>query len=235
VGRAPRGERDPGGFRGDRLSRAARSSAGLAALVLTLAALALTLAAAPRAAEVPDPVEYTADVSHSTVGFRVRHLGISWVSGRFTRFAATFVWDPDHPEASWVTATIDAASIDTENGRRDDHLRSEDFLWVERHPTITFASRSVAPDGEGGLSIAGDLTIRGTTRPVVLEATLEGTTTGRGGQPIVAWSAETRIRRQDYDLTWNRVTEVGAFVVGDEVRILLEIEARGPEPAAAEG
>lgn len=210
------------------MSAAVRAAAGLAAL-------ALTLVASPRAAEAPDPVEYTADVAHSTVGFRVRHLGISWVTGRFTRFAATFAWDPDRPEASWVTATIDAASIDTENGRRDDHLRSEDFLWAERHPTLTFASRSIVPDGEEGLVIEGDLTIRGITRPVVLEATLEGTTTGRGGQPIVAWSAETRIRRQDYDLTWNRVTEVGGFVVGDEVRILLEIEARGPEPAAGGG
>lgn len=199
------------------------------------AALSLALVASPDAAEAPDAVEYTADVAHSTVGFRVRHLGISWVNGRFTRFSSTFTWDPDDPASSRVTATIDAGSIDTGNGRRDDHLRSEDFLWVERHPTIAFASRSVESDGEGGLRIEGDLTIRGVTRPVELEATLEGETTGRGGQPIVSWSAETRIRRQDWGLTWNRVTEVGGFVVGEEVRILLEIEARGPEPAAADG
>lgn len=195
--------------------------------------------AAPWTSAVPTalrvPVEYEIDPAHSRVGFKVRHLGISSVHGHFNRFAGRFAFDPADAAASWAEITIEAASIDTDNERRDNHLRSADFLEAERHPEITFTSRRVEPaggaTGEGRWRIEGDLTIRGVTLPVVLDAALQGQTTA-GGRPVVAWTAETAIDRTDYGLTWNRAIESGGFLVGDEVQILLEIEARGPEPAA---
>lgn len=175
-------------------------------------------------------VEYEIDPAHTQVLFKVRHLGISTVTGRFARFAGTFAYDPSRPGASWVTATIDAASIDTDNDRRDNHLRSSDFFAVDSYPTLTFRSTRVEASGEGELRVTGDLAIRGVTRPVVLEVTLEGATTDGEGQPITGWSAEATVDRQDFGLRWNRLTEAGGWVVGDEVRIVLEVEARGKKP-----
>ena len=175
-------------------------------------------------------VEYEVDPSHTQVLFKVRHMGVSTVTGRFNRFAGTFAYDPANPAASWVTATIDAASIDTDNDRRDNHLRSADFFAADSHPTLTFQSTRVEPAGEGRLRVAGDLSIRGVTRPVVLDVTLEGAVLGQGGRPITGWTAETTIDRMDYGLRWNRLTEAGGWVVADEVRILLEVEARAAQP-----
>jgi polyisoprenoid-binding protein YceI len=175
-------------------------------------------------------VEYEIDAAHTQVQFKVRHLGVSTVTGRFARFAGTFAYDPARPETSWVTATIDAASVDTDNDRRDNHLQSPDFFAADSYPTLTFQSTRVEAAGEGELRVAGDLTIRGVTRPVVLEVALEGATTDREGQPITGWSAETTVDRKDYGLRWNRLTEAGGWLVGDEVRIVLEVEARGKKP-----
>ena len=170
-------------------------------------------------------VEYEVDPSHTQVMFKVRHMGISTVTGRFNRFAGTFAYDPENPAASWVTATIDAASIDTDNDRRDNHLRSADFFAADSYPTLTFQSTRVEPAGEGRLRVAGDLSIRGVTKPVVLDVVLEGAALGQGGRPMTGWTAEASIDRMDYGLRWNRLTEAGGWVVADEVRILLEVEA----------
>jgi polyisoprenoid-binding protein YceI len=131
---------------------------------------------------------------------------------------------------SWLTATIDAASIDTDNDRRDNHLRSPDFFAADSYPTLTFQSTRVEEVEEGRLRVAGDLSIRGVTRPVVLDVVLEGATVGGEGQPITGWTAETTINRKDYGLMWNRLTEAGGWVVADDVRIVLEVEARGKQP-----
>ena len=208
----------------------------LAALVATWLSLSTAFAAAQTAAPggpaaLPvGPIEYEVDPAHTQVLFKVRHMGVSTVTGRFNRFAATFAYDPANPAASWVTATIDAASIDTDNERRDNHLRSADFFAVDSFPTLTFRSTRVEPSGDGRLKVAGELSIRGVTKPVVLEVTLEGATTGQGGRPITGWTAETTIDRKDYGLKWNRLTEAGGWVVSDEVRILLEVEARAAQP-----
>ena len=175
-------------------------------------------------------VEYEVDPAHTQVMFKVRHMGVSTVTGRFGRFAGTFAYDPANPAASWLTATIDAASIDTDNDRRDNHLRSADFFAADSYPTLTFQSTRVEPDGEGRLRVAGDLSIRGVTRPVVFAVTLEGAALGQGGRPITGWTAEATIDRTDYGLKWNRLTEAGGWVVADEVRILLEVEARATQP-----
>lgn len=213
----------------------------IARLPAALAACWLSLSAAPVVAQSDAPggsasvlpaglVEYEVDPSHTQVLFKVRHMGISTVTGRFNRFAATFAYDPEDPAASWLTATIDAASIDTDNDRRDNHLRSADFFAVDSYPTLTFQSTRVEPAGEGRLRVAGDLAIRGVTKPVVLDVALEGATLGQGGRPMTGWTAETTVDRMDYGLRWNRLTEAGGWVVADEVRILLEVEARATQP-----
>lgn len=198
------------------------------ALCLTVAGLGGT--AGFGNAQTPLPaglVEYEVDPAHTQVMFKVRHMGVSTVTGRFSRFAATFAWDPEDPGASWVTATIDAASIDTDNDRRDNHLRSPDFFAADSYPTLTFRSTRVEVVEESRLRVAGDLSIRGVTKPVVLDVVLEGATVGGEGQPITGWTAEATINRKDYGLMWNRLTEAGGWVVSDDVRIVLEVEARG--------
>lgn len=204
--------------------------------VPALAALALAslvLSADPAGAQAPLPdglVEYEVDTAHTQVMFKVRHMGVSTVTGKFNRFAATFAYDPADPASSWVTATIDAASIDTDNDRRDNHLRSPDFFAADSYPNLTFQSTRVEPVEDGRLRVSGDLSIRGVTKPVVMDVLLEGATMGQGGQPIVGWTAETTVNRKDYGLMWNRLTEAGGWLVGDDVRIVLEVEARGKQP-----
>ncbi len=193
----------------------------LAVLLAAAVSLATVVAPAPH-----DPVHYEVDTEHSNVLFKVRHMGVATVTGRFNRFAASFWYDSERPEEARVTATIDVASVDTDNERRDNHLRSEDFFWAERHPTITFESDAVRATGEGEFEVTGDLTIRGVTLPVKLEVTIEGTGRTRDGDPLIGLSAAGEINRLDYGLRWNRVVE-GGWLVGDTVRILLEVEARG--------
>ena len=209
----------------------ARNLSFVLAPALVLAGLAVSPGPLRAQAPMPDGlVEYEVDPSHTQVMFKVRHMGVSTVTGKFNRFAATFAYDPENPSASWVTATIDAASIDTDNERRDNHLRSPDFFAADSYPNLTFQSTGVEQVEDGRLRVAGDLSIRGVTRPVVLDVVLEGATVGSEGRPIVGWTAETTVDRQDYGLRWNRLTEAGGWVVGDEVRIVLEVEARGIEP-----
>lgn len=199
-------------------------------LALCLTATGLGGTAGYGYAQTPLPaglVEYEVDPAHTQVMFKVRHMGVSTVTGRFNRFAATFAWDPADPGAAWVTATIDAASIDTDNDRRDNHLRSPDFFAADSYPTLTFRSTRVEAVEEARLRVAGDLSIRGVTKPIVLDVVLEGATVGGEGQPITGWTAEATINRKDYGLMWNRLTEAGGWVVSDDVRIVLEVEARG--------
>lgn len=206
-------------------------------VVSAVAGLCLLVAAAPvpaPAVRAPraEPVVYVIDSEHSTVQFKVRHLGLATVTGQFNRFAGTFTYDPARPAATTVTATIDVASVDTDNERRDNHLRSEDFFFADSFPTLTFASRRVEKTGDEEFAVHGDLTIRGVTRPVVLEVEIVGTgKTGRGA-PALGLSAETEINRKDYGLVWNRVVDSGGWLVGDDIRILLEIEAGAAAPAA---
>lgn len=165
---------------------------------------------------------WAADPAHSAVGFRVRHLGITWVNGTFKQWTADLKYDPANPEAATVVARIQTASVNTDNERRDNDLRAN-YLVADSFPEITFTSKKVERAGEGRLRISGDLTIRGVTRPVVLDAEMGGVlTTSRGRR--TAFSAATTIKRQDYGITLNRLME-GAQVVGDDVRITIDIEA----------
>jgi polyisoprenoid-binding protein YceI len=204
----------------------------------------LALAAAPAAAQAPHPAAspaaaiaapasdaFVLDVSHTNVGFRVKHLGINTVSGRFDRFAGSFTWDSTAPALTSVDVTIEAASVDTDIERRDNHLRSEDFFFVEKYPTITFRSTNVRRVEGNRYRVLGDLTMRGVTKPVVLDAELTGLLRLKSGAEVAAVRATTTINRFDYGLAWNRLTE-GVANVAPEVEIVLELEARKAAPAA---
>lgn len=166
---------------------------------------------------------WTIDASHSSATFSVRHLMITNVKGEFQKLAGTVTYDPARPEATKIEAAIDVASINTREQQRDTHLRSADFFDAEKHPKMTFVSKRVAPTSDG-LRVTGDLTIRGTTREVVLE--VEGPTPEQGdpwGNRRVGASAKTKIKRSDFGMTWNAALEAGGVVVGDEVKIELDV------------
>jgi polyisoprenoid-binding protein YceI len=146
------------------------------------------------------------------------------VRGRFNALRGTIVEVADDPSRSSVEVAIEAATVATGDERRDAHLRSPDFLDVEKHPTITFRSTRVE-GGEERFRVVGDLTVRGTTREVVLNATLNGRGTNPNGKQVVGLTAETSINRSDFGLTWNVALEAGGVLVGDVVRILLEVQA----------
>ena len=167
---------------------------------------------------------WSIDPSHTTVEFSVKHLMISTVRGHFGAVSGTIVLDEQNPLASSVTAEIDATSISTRTEQRDAHLRSPDFFDVETYPAIKFQSTRIERDGDH-FDVYGNLTIRDVTREVVLHTTDEG----RGGDPWggqrAAFSATTKIDRQEFGLTWNQALETGGVLVGNEIKISLEVQA----------
>lgn len=174
---------------------------------------------------------WSIDPTHSNVTFSAKHLMVATVRGRFPDVSGTIELDPSAPSAASVAVTIDVTKIDTGTEQRDGHLRSADFFDVENHPTMTFRSTRVEPAGESHAKIHGDLTIRGTTRPVVLDATLVAVVNGMQGERRAAFEATTKIDREAWGLTWNVALESGGWLVSKEVRIDLEIVA--VEAAAA--
>jgi polyisoprenoid-binding protein YceI len=164
------------------------------------------------------------DSAHSGVHFSVKHLVVATVRGQFDKISGSVVIDPFNPAESSIQAVIDAGSIDTREPQRDAHLRSPDFLDVARFPTIEFRSTAVARR-ENGYDVTGDLTIHGVTRSVVLavEAT-DDEIRDHVGNVKRAASATTKISRKDFGLAWNVALETGGFVVGDEIRIQIDIE-----------
>jgi polyisoprenoid-binding protein YceI len=168
--------------------------------------------------------DFQLDPAHSSIQFQVRHLGISKVRGEFGDFDASFSYDPQDP-ASWrAEATIQANSIDTKNEKRDNHLRSPDFLNAAEYPAITFKSTGVEMTGENQGRLMGDLTIRGVTRPVVLDLEMSGTIVDPWGNTRAGFSASGTIDRQEFGLTWNKALETGGVLVGNDVGIAIEIE-----------
>ncbi len=195
-------------------------------LLSAVAALALlpSLAAAAGALKI--------DGAHSSVGFSVRHLVISQVRGQFRNVAGTLSLDEADPTRSTVSATIDAASIDTQVADRDAHLRSPDFLDVAKYPTLTFRSTHIARTGPDAFEVTGDLTLHGVTRPVTLHATLTAEVKGMYGETRRGISATGKLSRKEFGLTWNKAVEAGP-VVGDEVALTLDLEAVKDAPKAA--
>jgi polyisoprenoid-binding protein YceI len=167
---------------------------------------------------------FQVDKSHSEVTFQVRHL-ITKVRGRFSEFAGSIEFDREQPANSKVNVAIQAASIDTAEPNRDNHLRSDDFFAADRFPTLTFVSSTITPRGGDDYDVEGDLTIRDVTRRIVLPVTHLGTAKDPWGNEKLAFEAETTINRKDYGLNWNAALETGGFLVGDEVKISLQIQA----------
>lgn len=167
---------------------------------------------------------YQLDPVHSSIGFKVRHF-FSYVNGSFKKFEGTITVDPDHPEKSSVTATIDATSIDTQNEKRDEHLKTADFFDVAKFPTITFKSKSVKQTGADSADIVGDLTMHGVTKEITLHAKFLGKGKGMGEKAISGWQiTPDPIKRSEYGLTWSKMVE-GTAAVGEEVTISIDIEA----------
>ena len=168
---------------------------------------------------------YALDSTHTVVHFTVRHMMVSNVRGEFTKTSGSITFDPQNPTSSSVEATIDVSSIHTRDDQRDGHLKSADFLDVEKFPTITFKSTSVEPGGNGG-KITGDLTIHGVTHPITLEVEgPEPELKDPWGFHRIGGSATGKLSRKEFGLTWNSALEAGGVLVGDEVKITIEFEA----------
>ena len=188
--------------------------------VLSLCILAATGAAAS---------VFVIDPDHSSVSLSATHLGIGTVQGRFDRFSGSFDYLPSDMSHATVDVRIEAASLNTNQTFRDQHLRSDEFLDVTRFPEITFRATRVSLTGSDKLTIIGNLTLHGVSRPVTLDATLRGTSPDMDGKNRIAFSATTQINRQDYGMAWNKT--IGANqIVGQTILIFLNIE--GVEQAA---
>lgn len=198
------------------------SIAALFALVLALAASVLA----------QDAAKWEIDRAHSAASFAVKHFGVSTVRGNFTNITGTILIDDKNLANSSVDVTIDTTTVNTQNERRDNHLKSADFFDVANFPTMTFKSKKVEAAGTGSAKVTGDLTIRGVTKEVVLE--VEGPTpafnTGRGIKRGA--TASTRVNRRDFGLVWGNIIE-GTAVVSDDVQITIDLELNAPRQATS--
>ncbi len=166
---------------------------------------------------------WSVDFIHSSVGFSVRHMVISKVHGRFDKWSAALDIDTENLAGSSVAVEIDVASIDTKEEKRDGHLKSADFFDAEHHPKLVFKSTKVEKSGDE-LQITGDLTIRGTTKSVVLAAEYAGRAKDPWGGERIGFSAHTKINRKDFGLAWNQALETGGVLVGEAVEIAIDLE-----------
>ncbi len=167
---------------------------------------------------------WTIDPSHSGASFTVRHM-FTKVRGRFTDLSGTIETEGGSLTDGRVAVEIKADTIDTNDAQRDGHLRTNDFFGTGDNPTISFRSVSVTPKQGDAFLVHGDLTIRGITRPVTLDAEYEGGGKTPFGTEVGSWTARTEVDRKDFDLTWNAPLEAGGFLLGDDVKIELDIEA----------
>ncbi|MBM3286579.1 MAG: polyisoprenoid-binding protein [Candidatus Eisenbacteria bacterium] len=196
-------------------------------LEIILAAVAIALLTTSAGGAV-----YMLDPDHSTISLNATHLGIGTVQGHFEKFSGTLEFDPTKVSASKVQVRIDASSISTNHSFRDQHLRSPEFLDVQEYPEILFESTEVTASDRSEFQIAGNLTLHGVTRPVVLQAKFRGAATDMEGKSRIAFAASTRIDRKDFGMAWNRIIG-GSPLVGQIVEILLDVEGveQGTEQA----
>lgn len=165
------------------------------------------------------------DPVHSNISFSARHMMISDVKGEFDKFSGTITANDDDPKSVEIVATIDAASINTRAEKRDNHLKSPEFLDVAKYPTITFKSVKIEPDGDGKWKVTGNLTLHGVTKPVVLEVTGPSPEVMVMGSPRRGASATATINRQDFGVAFNKTLDSGGLVVGNDVAISIDVEA----------
>jgi polyisoprenoid-binding protein YceI len=173
---------------------------------------------------LPAAGTYELDIAHTTVEFVARHM-LSRVRGRFTEFSGT-IEVAERPEDSNVAVEIKTASIKTDTEKRDEHLKSGDFLLIEEYPLITFKSTAVRPTGGTSFELDGDLTIKDVTKHVTLDGEFLGSGPGMDGStPMLAASARTTIEREDWGVNWNMAVETGGFLVSKKVDLEIEVEA----------
>ena len=183
----------------------------------------MTTASVPALTELTGT--YTVDPAHTRIGFVARHAMVTKVRGSFDEFAGTAVLDGANPANSRVEVTIEAASIDTRNAQRDEHLRGNDFLAMQEYPKITFASTGVRQAGETTFEVTGDLTIKGVTNEITIPFEFEGAATDPFGNERVGFEGSVTINRRDYGVTWNAALEGGGVLVSDKVTLEFEISA----------
>lgn len=184
------------------------------------ALLAALLAATPALAADT----YVVDKVHSDTVFTVRHL-VSKVTGRFGDFAGTINIDRDKPENSSVEFTIKTASIDTKEAKRDNHLRSPDFFDAEKNPEITFKSAKVKATGKDTYDVTGTFTLHGVAKEITLPVSFLGSMKDPGGEEKLGFETSTTLNRKDYGVSWNRTLDAGGYLLGDDVKITISIEA----------
>ncbi len=175
--------------------------------------------------------KWTLDSAHSQIEFAVKHMMVTTVRGQFRKFTAEVDFDEEHPEHSSVVAHIDASSVETGMEARDAHLRSADFFDVATYPELVFRSTGIERRGDD-YRIRGELTIRGESKPVVLEAEIGGIVPNMQGGRRAGFSASTKISRKAWGLSWNVALETGGWLVGDEIKISLDIALLAAEAAA---
>jgi polyisoprenoid-binding protein YceI len=167
---------------------------------------------------------WKADVAHSKVQFSISHMVISEVTGRFKDFDATLVQTNDDLSDSKLNATIKVNSINTDNEKRDGHLKSADFFDAEKYPEITFVSKSFTKSGKATYNISGDLTMHGITKPVVLDTKFNGQVKDPWGNMIAGFKATTIVNRKDFGIVWNKALETGGVLVGEDVSVTIIVE-----------
>jgi polyisoprenoid-binding protein YceI len=201
----------------------------LRALIFALAAVVLAAAAPAEAADA-----YTIDKNHSDVSFQIRHF-VSKVRGRFSDFEGSIQIDPAKPESSSVALTIQAASIDTNQPKRDDDLRSDHFFDVAKFPVITFQSTRIVPTGKDRYDVTGTLTMHGVTKEITLPVSFLGFMKDPRGNERAGFEIATKLNRLDYGISWNRALEGGGTLLGDDVDVTIDFETvkKAPEAAAA--
>ncbi len=185
--------------------------------------LSLALLVALLAASASFAQNWGIDVAHSQIGFSVRHMVISNVSGKFTDFDGTIVFDGKNLAAGTVEFTVQAKSITTDNEKRDGHLRSPDFFAVDSFPTLTFKSKKITAGADNSFTMTGDLTMRGVTKEVTFDCTFNGTVEAFGGTRA-GFTATGALNRQDFGVSWSKALDNGGLVVSNEVKINIELE-----------
>ena len=200
-------------------------------LVRTTALLAALVF--PAIAATAAPLTYTVDKPHTEIGFEVRHF-FGKVHGRFNDFQGTIVFDDQDASRISIDASAVTATISTDNEKRDAHLRTADFFDAEKYPSLTFKSTKVTEAGKNKYKIAGDLTMRGVTKPVVFDGEFLGAgTVGINGQSMGAkagFTATTTVNRKDFGINWNKTLDNGGLMLGDDVTLVLNIEANEVQP-----
>lgn len=182
---------------------------------------------------VGNTADWNLDAVHSSVSFSVRHLVVSKVKGNFDKFSGTASFEEGKLADGSVEFTVDVTTIDTDNEKRDEHLKSADFFDAEKFPSMTFKSTKVTNVVDNKFKLEGDLTIKDVTKPVVFECEFNGTVVDPWGNTKAGFSAETTINRQDFNITWSKAIETGGLVVSDEVEIEIDTEWTMAKPEEA--